>query len=67
MIQKSLIPWNIDYRSSLRIVKRVIRVDEKNFKILLFDTCSMVGENHHRILARKGKKLQLIIISFHGV
>lgn len=31
MIQKSLIPWNIDYRSSLRIVKRVMKKISKYF------------------------------------
>lgn len=31
MIQKSLVPWNIDYRSSLRIVKRVMKKISKYF------------------------------------
>lgn len=62
MIQKSLIPWNIDYRSSLRIVKRVIRVDEKNFKILLFDTCSRWSVKiTTEFLLEKGKNCNLLL------
>lgn len=61
------ISYSMKYRLSIISQNSETRYSQKNFKILLLYTCSMVGENYHRILARKGKKLQLIIISFHGM